>query len=979
MTPKEYKEMMAYLTRPGVRKQVKFASDLARQDMSIGGFITKLYRGVKGLQEGRIEKELINKYRSQGMDLLEAINKANPEAAEIVKNRKLKVIQNKLNETNMRTDDYVKLIDEEIKLNDPELFRDIRQFEKNNRSDLADKMRALRHPDWAAANFGENYEDVLQQRQNRALKQMMDDIDPNVKERTIVDDIDDMNQANIDEFFGRKKNADGGRIGFDDGGMLVQPDFGEMREGFKKNYDIKELDKATEYYTKGEFKKFSDIKGFGQGRDPAFIKKYRNMRTLIKKQLDYHDGKFKIPDKTDIKKTDQTKKLEKYLEGKKTIKQSEFIKKLTELGYKDPKKTVNNLAFTKNLNIIRDVERAPQPKRGSKIYTKAQLNKAAKGMFEGKTYDQLSQKEQIKVRGKLFQQGGKYSKFRKINNPLSKELIKDIKTKFGNVYKDWDFDNYRFGVTGAKGENSKLYDKIKRFVAEPKPYELTADLSSTDGWLGSQMNRAYKLGDERYVPIKVVRNNKEKIAGFIDNTEFGGGKKYMFADQFIKGSNADGVLMSSHPDFKETKKYRDIANIAKLPVRGALKNILNSKGVDTSRISLSDLYKYMMDEVGVEGTKNAIEQHHVKGVGVRATGDYQLLNRDLNALARQISSEISEGNLSRVNELKQKGIRVNVGGQEFGAPQRTASADFLKIKDDLTKFYKDADLTQVRGLAAYMKENFKDEIVCNLSKGVNCNDPRAYQKSINQLTQKAKQGDEAARATLTKFTNKAATAGRFIKGALGPLAIASELAIEGGIALNKTLQTGVPLKTAFADSIFNLALGPKLQIDKEAELKKEFAKGEDFAMAERGRRMMIPQSATADAQRLKKREEERKALFPDLQFANPSNQEIDEILKEQGVFSPFTAGFGMQQTQPGIGDMRYNEDLAYDQIRDVINKNIDERIRSQQMQNIATAGGIANLAGGGIAKLAGVDSGPPPESGPNSQGLQGLMKRVRNI
>ena len=48
------------------------------------------------------------------------------------------------------------------------------------------------------------------------------------------------------------------------------------------------------------------------------------------------------------------------------------------------------------------------------------------------------------------------------------------------------------------------------------------------------------------------------------------------------------------------------------------------------------------------------------------------------------------------------------------------------------------------------------------------------------------------------------------------------------------------------------------------------------------------------------------------------------------------------------------------------------------MQAIADAGGVANLAGGGIAKLAGVDSGPPPSSGPNSQGLLGLMKRVRN-
>jgi len=38
-----------------------------------------------------------------------------------------------------------------------------------------------------------------------------------------------------------------------------------------------------------------------------------------------------------------------------------------------------------------------------------------------------------------------------------------------------------------------------------------------------------------------------------------------------------------------------------------------------------------------------------------------------------------------------------------------------------------------------------------------------------------------------------------------------------------------------------------------------------------------------------------------------------------------------------------------------------------------------SAAGGGIAKQAGVDSGPPPESGPNSQGLSYLMKRGKNI
>ena len=229
---------------------------------------------------------------------------------------------------------------------------------------------------------------------------------------------------------------------------------------------------------------------------------------------------------------------------------------------------------------------------------------------------------------------------------------------------------------------------------------------------------------------------------------------------------------------------------------------------------------------------------------------------------------------------------------------------------------------------------------------------------------------------------KSAKAVRFLKNFLGPAAVAGELIFEGGFAANKFMSQGIPLKQALGESYINkYILGPKTQIDVEAERAKEFAKGEEFAMAKRGERMrpFMAQSATADAQRLKKREEEMKALYPQLDMVNLSNKKIDELLAAQGVYSPFTLGFGMQQRQPGIGDMRYNEDVAYDEIRDIFNKGAEEDIRRQQMQSIADAGGVANLAGGGIAKLAGVDQGPPPESGPNSQGLQGLMKRVKNI
>ena len=51
----------------------------------------------------------------------------------------------------------------------------------------------------------------------------------------------------------------------------------------------------------------------------------------------------------------------------------------------------------------------------------------------------------------------------------------------------------------------------------------------------------------------------------------------------------------------------------------------------------------------------------------------------------------------------------------------------------------------------------------------------------------------------------------------------------------------------------------------------------------------------------------------------------------------------------------------------------------EQIYGTQGAEALQPLAGGGIAKMAGVSSGPPPESGPNSQGLQGLMKRVRNL
>jgi len=172
---------------------------------------SNIFKGLSGIMRGKIEKELVKKYKDEGMDFIDAITKGNQDADKIVTSRKLDFLKTKFDDTNIYSDDYVKLIDEEIKLNDPELFQTIRQFEKNNRPSLANKMRALRHPDWAEATFGEDYMTILERGQTSEL---LSKVNPNIKERTIVDDIDDMNKVNIDELFGgRKRNADGGIAG----------------------------------------------------------------------------------------------------------------------------------------------------------------------------------------------------------------------------------------------------------------------------------------------------------------------------------------------------------------------------------------------------------------------------------------------------------------------------------------------------------------------------------------------------------------------------------------------------------------------------------------------------------------------------------------------------------------------------------------------------------------------------------------------
>ncbi|MBC8407220.1 MAG: hypothetical protein H8E12_00550, partial [Rhodobacteraceae bacterium] len=111
------------------------------------------------------------------------------------------------------------------------------------------------------------------------------------------------------------------------------------------------------------------------------------------------------------------------------------------------------------------------------------------------------------------------------------------------------------------------------------------------------------------------------------------------------------------------------------------------------------------------------------------------------------------------------------------------------------------------------------------------------------------------------------------------------------------------------------------------------------------------------------------------QYGKYSKRELDKRLKQFGDYygygwTPYGHDFGMQQMKPGIGDMKYNKDLGYKELADVIMMNEAWENLSKGAPNMAE-GGRAGYMGGGITGIR-KPSAIAPTGGPMSQGLRSL-------
>jgi hypothetical protein len=250
---------------------------------------------------------------------------------------------------------------------------------------------------------------------------------------------------------------------------------------------------------------------------------------------------------------------------------------------------------------------------------------------------------------------------------------------------------------------------------------------------------------------------------------------------------------------------------------------------------------------------------------------------------------------------------------------------------------------QIKGLIPFMK---KLGIKCKLSNGVNCSNPQAYEKSLNELSTKAQAGDQAAAAKMTNFSKAVRGAGSVIKGVLGPAALVFEAGIAVPLGLFEYSQ-GKPA-TEIVDSL-TYGLFGKSREDRLKEQMPAYGQVENLQNIDQRIQNLGRLQEGTRGQKLrskpkfeKAKEEFQTAAEPFLSLEDP--------------------------TAAMLQNLKESENLRQ--------KLIDEDL--QRKQERKTPFDLSNpfmAAGGGIAKEAGDSSGPPPESGPMSEGLQGLMKR----
>ena len=274
-----------------------------------------------------------------------------------------------------------------------------------------------------------------------------------------------------------------------------------------------------------------------------------------------------------------------------------------------------------------------------------------------------------------------------------------------------------------------------------------------------------------------------------------------------------------------------------------------------------------------------------------------------------------------------------------------------------------------------------------------------------------------------------------LKNVFGPAAIAFTVATEAGLVGYDMLTSGKTFKEAVGDSLFNYALGEKTKIDTNKELIKRFGtlpgmtddkllgirnvldqtnqlnsilKQEikignlkDQVTAERGQpkdKFVGPDDEmlqTDDAIRREQKLEDATKELENMLISYRSKPPVG-LSMEDTILSDISSG-AFEQKQKDLADALKAADIQkLESSGPVFMGKVFPKFEEGRQADLLDLKGVNNpavafsqqnqfmypfgLAGGGIAKLAGIDEGPQTVSlNPDSQGLKSLKNRVKDM
>ena len=423
-----------------------------------------------------------------------------------------------------------------------------------------------------------------------------------------------------------------------------------------------------------------------------------------------------------------------------------------------------------------------------------------------------------------------------------------------------------------------------------------------------------------------------------------------------------------------------------------------------------------------------------------ATKDLQLLSGVVNQKVKGLEKFAKERKLTsnEIKQLKNYGAKITdfdgkIVGGGFIDPERQ-----FKLIEKGAIDYAKSDKFNVKTVASYLERLgcgkaaggrvFYDEGAFGLTK--------CAKKGRNKLETIIKSGakldsNDAKLATQILRAGRSLGSAFTLSGLFGPAAIAFTAAVEAGFVGYDMLTTGKTFKETIGDSLFNYALGEKTKIDPTKELFKRFS-GLGYNDEQLGNFANVlnqtNQLNTILKQDLKvgNLKDQGKALReqPKDQFMSPDDEMLqtdaairteqalkDETLNLDNLLTNYRSqppvGLSMEDTILGdmasgkFQDTQQNlkaanifadlekEKTAQDNFLKFLRGDISKQARADRIAGLEQdyldllqerGPQLTPFAGGGIAGLSGgIDEGPQVESmNPDSQGLQGLMKRARN-